>query len=135
MESFFADTSFFYSLIDKNEGDYHRRASAWLSETIGRVHLISSNYIFDELVTLILIRLDKATCMAACEKLRQSPTIHWHFIDQSEEAESWNLFTHYRDKAWSFTDCTSHVLMKSLKLTSILTWDHHFAQMGFSMVL
>ena len=34
---------------------------------------------------------------------------------------------------FSFTDCTSFVVMRELRLREALTTDHHFAQMGFTL--
>jgi predicted nucleic acid-binding protein len=43
------------------------------------------------------------------------------------------LFFRYRDKDFSFTDCTSFVVMQELKLREVLTTDRHFAQAGFTV--
>ena len=43
------------------------------------------------------------------------------------------LFFRYRDKEFSFTDCTSFVVMRELKLREALTTDHHFAQISFTL--
>jgi predicted nucleic acid-binding protein len=40
-------------------------------------------------------------------------------------------FFQYRDKDLSFTDCTSIVIMRELKLTTVITTDRHFQQVGF----
>ena len=39
-----------------------------------------------------------------------------------------------KDKQWSFTDCTSYVIMKELKIKTIFTFDTHFKQMGFTLL-
>lgn len=46
-----------------------------------------------------------------------------------------DFFLHYRDKSYSFTDCTSFVLTKELGLREVLTADHHFRQAGFVPLL
>lgn len=43
-------------------------------------------------------------------------------------------FFHHRDKSYSFTDCTSFVVMKELRLKQVLTTDRHFRQMGFEVL-
>src|SRR5881396_4089497 len=55
----------------------------------------------------------------------QSPT-------RAEKARSW--FFRWKDKDFSFTDCTSFVVMRELGQRRALTTDHHFAQAGFEMV-
>jgi len=44
------------------------------------------------------------------------------------------MFRH-RDKDYSFTDCTSFVVMKELRLKDALTTDRHFRQAGFHILL
>ncbi len=44
------------------------------------------------------------------------------------------MFFRHRDKGYSFTDCTSFVVMQELKLRHTLTTDAHFRQMGFQVV-
>ena len=39
----------------------------------------------------------------------------------------------HRDKAWSFTDCISFVVMKDRRISEALAADHHFEQAGFSI--
>ena len=39
----------------------------------------------------------------------------------------------YDDKDFSFTDCTSFVMMRRLKIVDAFTADHHFEQMGFRL--
>jgi hypothetical protein len=43
------------------------------------------------------------------------------------------LFFRYGDKDFSFTDCTSFILMRELKLREALTTDRHFLQAGFGI--
>ena len=42
------------------------------------------------------------------------------------------IFFRYRDKDFSFTDCTSFAVMRELKIHEVLTTDRHFVQMGFT---
>ncbi len=133
MKRVFADTSFFYCLVDQGEGHFHTLAKAWLSAHRDAARLYSSNYIFDELSTLFGVRLGKEKAIELAGKLRSSAHIVWHHLSESEEEAAWKLFCHFADKEWSFTDCTSHILMKTMGIDSVLTWDHHFKQMGFTL--
>jgi len=48
------------------------------------------------------------------------------------EEKAWAVFECFnRDKWWSFTDCTSKVVMDRLGLYEAFTFDKHFEQMGF----
>ena len=69
------------------------------------------------------------------EKLRQSKTVQVLHVSEYIEEEAWKLFKQYSDKNFSFTDCTSFIIMRQLKLLSVFTNDHHFEQMGFTALL
>lgn len=40
----------------------------------------------------------------------------------------------WRDKPFSFTDCTSFVIMKEQRIRQALTCDEHFAYAGFQVL-
>jgi predicted nucleic acid-binding protein len=46
----------------------------------------------------------------------------------SIEDAAFTIFKRYTDKDFSFTDCTSFSIMKSLKLKSAFAFDKHFEQ-------
>jgi len=45
---------------------------------------------------------------------------------------AWKLFVRRSDKRWSFTDCTSFVLMENLGIRKAVTFDANFRQAGFA---
>jgi predicted nucleic acid-binding protein len=53
-------------------------------------------------------------------------------MQRCERARSW--FFRWSDKSFSFTDCTSFVVMKELRIRRALTLDRHFEQAGFDIV-
>ena len=54
-----------------------------------------------------------------------------HISEELEKA-AWEVFEQFnQDKTWSFTDCTTKVVMDSLGIQHVFTFDHHFEQMGF----
>jgi hypothetical protein len=58
----------------------------------------------------------------------------WEGIDptRAEGARQW--FFRWRDKDFSFTDCTSFVVMRERRLKAALTSDSHFLQAGFEIL-
>lgn len=52
--------------------------------------------------------------------------------DARREARNW--FFQWKDKDFSFTDCSSFVVMKDVRARRALTTGHHFRQTGFEMV-
>lgn len=50
-------------------------------------------------------------------------------------AQALALFKTYEDKAWSLTDCLSFVVMREAGAEAALTFDRHFAQAGFQVLM
>lgn len=92
-----------------------------------------TDYIFDELLTALTGRISRAK---AIEYSRLFPPnqVELTFIDIDDFNQAKALFEHYRDKRWSFTDCTSFALMKRRGITEALAFDRHFTQAGFKSV-
>ncbi len=44
------------------------------------------------------------------------------------------LFRDSRNQSWSFTDCTSFVLMRELSVMNAFAFDIHFKEVGFSLL-
>lgn len=51
-------------------------------------------------------------------------------IEEQDFLQAWELFRRYDDKAWSFTDCTSRVIMERLGIQRAFAFDDHFRQFG-----
>src|SRR5439155_24449507 len=96
--------------------------------------LVSTDYVMDETLTLIRFRLGLEAAEAWWEQVEGSTRLSWEWIDplRAEKARTWMF--RWRDKEFSFTDCTSFVVMKERKLKAALTSDKHFAQAGFDAV-
>jgi predicted nucleic acid-binding protein len=53
-------------------------------------------------------------------------------MERAEKARK--AFFRYRDKSYSFTDCTSLMVMQELRIKQALTTDRHFRQMGLQVL-
>jgi predicted nucleic acid-binding protein len=83
------------------------------------------------LLTLILIRnKDKTKAIFTGKSLLNSQTIQLFYLKPETINRSWNLFAKYRDKQWSFADCTSIVFMKENNISRTATFDIHFKEAG-----
>ncbi len=63
--------------------------------------------------------------------LEGSARLRWEWIGVARAERARVVFFRHRDKSYSFTDCTSFLVMQELKLRHALTTDTHFHQMGF----
>ncbi|MFZ0891717.1 MAG: PIN domain-containing protein [Thermoplasmata archaeon] len=94
-----------------------------------------SDYIFDETTTTVVgltLRWDAARRIG--EALRDSQLLRMSRIEEPVFEAAWELFRERPDKVWSFTDCTSFVLMERLGIRKALTFDWNFREAGFAML-
>ena len=92
-----------------------------------------TDYVFDETLTLITAKVNHALAVACGEWLLSTPVIRLIRIEPDLWDDAWALFRRYDDKEFSFTDCTSFVVMQRYHLVDAFTFDHHFEQMGFRL--
>jgi predicted nucleic acid-binding protein len=50
-------------------------------------------------------------------------------VTSTDLEKAFIAFSTYQDKSWSFTDCTSLVVMKRLGIGQAIALDYHFGQM------
>jgi len=124
----FVDTSAWYAYMRKDDPDHVRCKAALGKHAKGRV---TSNFVFDELVTLLRYRADHAVAVRAGDVLLAASDLEIVRVQPDDEAEAWKLFTRHRDKECSYTDCTSFALMRRLGVTHAIATDKHFHQAGF----
>jgi predicted nucleic acid-binding protein len=51
-------------------------------------------------------------------------------LDESDIALAWEVFRRFDDKEWSFTDCTSKVIIERFGVQQAFAFDRHFKQFG-----
>ncbi len=108
----------------------HSRDAALESGSV----LVTTDYVIDETLTLIRVRLTLAAAEAWWAQVEGSSRLRWEWIGIARAERARDVFFRHRDKSYSSTDCTSFVVMKELKLKQALTTDRHFRQMGFEVL-
>jgi uncharacterized protein len=132
VKALFVDTAGWVACADGADPSHHEAAAArdaWL-ERGG--YLLTTDYVADETLTLLRFRLGLNLAEAWWRQVEDSSRLRWEFITLARADKARALFFRYRDKEFSFTDCTSFVVMRELRLRDALTTDHHFAQAGFT---
>ena len=131
MRAVFVDTAGWMACADAAD-PAHGKARAARDQALqaGRL-LMTTDYVVDETLTLVRMRLGLAAAEAWWAQVEGSPRVRWEAIDalRAEKARAW--FFRHRDKSYSFTDCTSFVVMRELRVKEALTTDRHFRQAGF----
>jgi uncharacterized protein len=132
--SLFVDTAGWMMLADAADPLHRKAVSArdsWLEQ--GGI-LVSTDFVMDETLTLLRFRLDIDAAEEWWEQVDASRRLAWEQIDgvRAEKARRWMF--RWRDKEFSFTDCTSFVVMKERRVRRALTSDRHFRDAGFDIV-
>jgi predicted nucleic acid-binding protein len=104
-------------------------------EIAGRYRLVVTNYILDELYTLLLMNIGYKRTVEikrTLDVLAQTGVIEIVWVSRNIADEAWSAFEQFNvDKEWSLTDCVSYVVMKQRGITEAFVFDQDFAQMGF----
>lgn len=123
----FTDTSGWYATFVASDADHHR-ASHWM--TLNTTPLITTDYVIDETLTLLRARGHGSLAIRFGTSAFAGRLGVVHYLNRSQIAAAWDVFHRYADKDWSFTDCTSKVVMESLGVTTAFAFDQHFRQFG-----
>jgi uncharacterized protein len=134
MKGLFVDTAGWMACADGADPDHARAATARDAALEGGQTLVTTDFVLDETLTLVRFRLGIAAADAWWQQIEGSNRLQWETIDHARFEAARRLFFQYRDKDFSFTDCTSFATMRELHLTHALTTDQHFRQMGFDIV-
>ena len=125
--SVFVDTGAWFAYFVRRDPD-HTLARKWVSNNDSQ--LITSDYILDELFTLLKLRESYVVAVAAGKILIEEKICQIIKITPDDFARAWNVFVQFSDKGWSFTDCTSKVIMERLNISTAFSFDEHFLQFG-----
>jgi uncharacterized protein len=120
MERAFVDTSAWFAYANRHDPD-HTRIRNVLRTFHGR--LVTSNFIFDETVTLCLYRLGHQVAATVGKVLLDPTVVDLIRLTPDDEQRAWELFLVRPDKTYSYTDCTSFVLMRRLRLQRVIALD------------
>jgi uncharacterized protein len=131
----FADTSGLYALIDKS--DAHHRESRAVVEKLLRAgrRLVVTDYVVTETVNLANARSGSRVAIRVLDLVEQSAGIRIEWIESARFDKTKAFFRRHADHSYSFTDCSSFVVMRELRLTEALTTDRHFVEAGLRTLL
>ena len=131
MKGIFVDTAGWMACADEADPAHRPSCDARDAALEQGSILVTTDYVIDETLTLIRKRLGLAAAEAWWEQVEDSSRLRWEWIGVTRAEKARRVFFRHRDKDYSFTDCTSLVVMQELKLKRVLTTDNHFRQMGF----
>jgi predicted nucleic acid-binding protein len=128
----FVDTGAWFASVVPWDAD-HATATAWLSRN--HETLITTDYIVDETLTLLRARQEPERALAFGEGIFGQKLAELYLLEEADLHQAWEVFREFTDKEWSFTDCTSKVVLEKLGLKTAFAFDQHFRQFGMVLVV
>ena len=129
MDRIFVDTGAWYAFFNRSDPD-HDTVSGLLEEWKGR--LLTTEYIFDEIVTLVRIRIGHPEACRVGTALRAGTVASLVDVTPADIESAWKRFIRHSDKVYSFTDCTSFSVMDRLKIKIAAAVDSDFSRAGYT---
>jgi hypothetical protein len=89
---------------------------------------VITDYIFDEVVTVILLRTKS---LARATRLGETllGATHLVRIDEDLFDKAWTIFKQQRKNKFSFTDCTTIAVCKANRISNVATFDDDFTKL------
>jgi hypothetical protein len=134
VKAVFVDTAGWMACADAADPVHVRACAARDQALAGGSLLVTTDYVADETLTLLRGRLGLKAAGAWWAQVDGSPRLRWQWIDPVRAEKARTLFFAHAGKDHSFTDCTSFVVMRELRLREALTTDRHFRQAGFQLL-
>ncbi|MBS3795795.1 MAG: type II toxin-antitoxin system VapC family toxin [Candidatus Thorarchaeota archaeon] len=113
----------------------HEAANGFLPEIergeFGR--MLTTDYVLDELTTLTMARVNHDAAVKLYESIMDSKSIETVHVTEELRAKAFAIFRNYPARGYSFTDCVSFALMKSLDVDDVFAFDAHFTHFDYNV--
>jgi predicted nucleic acid-binding protein len=126
----FVDTGVWFARFVPRDPD-HKRVNAWFASN--HEPLLTSDYRVDETLTLLSVRHRSELAIEAGREFFQETIAQLTFLTSEQINRAWILFQQRARAGWSFTDCTSKVLIEDVKLKAAAALDRHFREFGIDI--
>ncbi len=123
----FVDTSAWFAAVAPGDAN-HAATVDWLARN--RRPLATTDYIADETLTLLRMRGERQRAITLGARLFAGDLATLHYLTPGQIHAAWQVFQQFSDKNWSFTDCTSKVVIEELGCVRAIAFDEHFRQFG-----
>ena len=129
----FVDSSAWTASFNPRDKYFARARQALQSIAGQEVEFVTTDYVLDETLTNLQSGYSHAVAENFGVWVLKQANIRIEYITEAIWNDAWAMFQQYDDKDFSFTDCTSFVVMQRHKLREVFSFDHHFEQMGFRL--
>src|SRR5713101_7100831 len=130
MNAVFVDTGYLLALELANDQHHQDATRHWQGVVRALPRLVTTSYVFDEVVTFFNSRGQHAKAIQVGNNLLQSPSVQFIHVNTALFYEGWAYFQRHQDKDYSLTECISFLVMQKLGIRTAFTFDQHFGQAG-----
>jgi predicted nucleic acid-binding protein len=128
----FVDTGAWFAAAVPSDPE-HAAASRWLAGNVET--LLTTDYVVDETLTLLRARGEGTRALLLGEAFFGARLAEVYRLTEADIASAWEVFRRFDDKGWSFTDCTSEVVIERHNVRQAFAFDQHFRQFGTVQVV
>jgi uncharacterized protein len=105
MQTYFLDTGYLIAIEAADDQNHQAALSHWREIIQSPLHIVTTTYIFDEVVTFFNNRNHHAKAVETGNNLLKSEIIEMIQIDAELLGSGWDYFQKHADKRYSLTDC------------------------------
>jgi predicted nucleic acid-binding protein len=130
----FADTSYWLALARPRDS-WHAVTWRW-AQANASTRLVTTDEVLTEFLNALAATgaVGRAYATATVRDVRNDPHVDVLAQSRADFDTALALYEARPDKEYSLTDCRSMIVLRSLRLTEVLTNDHHFTQEGFTIL-
>ena len=128
----FVDTLFVVAQINQRD-QYHHMASVLADQFEGYPLLVTDAVLLE--IGNALARTYKKEAVAVLENFLASEEVKVVRLTPQLFEQGFEEYKKFQDKEWGLIDCVSFVVMRQEGVNQALTFDHHFEQAGFQILM
>ena len=132
LSKIFVDTLFVIALINRRD-QYHQQATGLADMLEGYPLLVTDAVLLE--IGNALARGYKKEAVEVIEQFLSSDEVEIVRLTPELFEEAFALYKSYQDKDWGLVDCISFVVMRQAGVREALTFDRHFVQAGFQVLM
>jgi len=99
------------------------------------LEIVTCDYVLDELLSLLKARRQYKRHAAVWKTLTNPSLVDLIHTSPSDIESAYRVYSRFRDKEWSFTDCVSYHHIHRLGISHACATDKHFHEFGIVTVM
>ena len=132
MDRIFVDTLFVIALVS-NRDQRHQQAVTLSHQYTGWPFLTTDAVLLE--IGNGLARSHKQEAGEIIERFLASAQVEVVHLTPDLFRRGFNLYKSHKDKTWGLVDCISFIVMREAGVHKALTFDRHFEQAGFEILM